>query len=154
TYAWLVKDEPAISAAWFASRLAATYVESAQDRFTPAQLALAQSEARSAERLYGSKSPRNIPGGEIYLAAPFFNTAQQWLVDEVRDALLELGLRVFSPIHDVGLGEPNEVAPANLTALDRSALLFALLDDIDAGTIFEVGYARAKSIPVVGVAES
>ena len=31
--------------------------------------------------------------------------------------------------------------------------MLAILDGLDSGTLFEVGYARAKGIPVVAVAE-
>ena len=153
-YAWLVEKQEPISAAWFASRMTAAYVESSQDRFTPVDIEDCRAEARTARRKYGSKHARPIPEKPIYLAAPFFSTAQQWQVDEVRDALTDMGFRVFSPIHDVGVGPPEEVAPADLAALDGAGLVLALIDGTDAGTLFEVGYARAKNIPVVAIAES
>ena len=65
-----------------------------------------------------------------------------------------MGFNVFSPIHEIGLGPPKIVAPADLYELERSGLVVALLDGLDAGTLFEVGYARARAIPVIGIAES
>jgi Nucleoside 2-deoxyribosyltransferase/pfkB family carbohydrate kinase len=153
-YAWLIEEQEPAAAAWFASRITAAYVESAFDRFEATEIEDFRAEARTAQRRHGPGVVRPLPKKQIYLAGPFFHTSQQWLVDEVRAALLEMGFLVFSPIHDVGVGGPDEVAPANLAALDKSGLLIALLDGVDAGTIFEVGYARAKKIPVVAIAES
>jgi nucleoside 2-deoxyribosyltransferase len=46
------------------------------------------------------------------------------------------------------------VAPADLAAVDASGAVLALLDGLDPGTLFEVGYARARGIPIIAVAES
>jgi hypothetical protein len=94
--------------------------------------------------------------GMVYLAGPFFNLGQRWLVDEVCRCLKELGLRVFSPIHDGGGGPAEKVGPPDLEALDKCDLVFALIDGVDAGTLFEVGWARArdKSKPVYALAQS
>lgn len=152
-FAWLIQKQDVCSASWFASRVAAAYVESAQDSFTTDQRTQFEAEAKAASEEFGNAGPRAIPETQIYLAGPFFTTAQQWLVDEVRDALTDMGFNVFSPSHEVGMGPANEVARADLFALDRSGLVLALLDGLDAGTIFEVGYARSKGIPVIAVAE-
>ncbi len=95
------------------------------------------------------------PGDErqAYLAGPFFNLAQRWLVDLVRDSLRDLGGGPFSPFHDVGLGD-SDVARRDLEGLRASASMLALLDGADAGTLFEAGYATAIGIPVVGYAET
>lgn len=153
-HAWLIEGRDAVSSAWFASRIAAAYVETAQDRFDPSSIASFRLEAEEKAKKWIGKGPRPIPDTQIYLASPFFNTAQQWLVDEAREALLDMGFKVFSPVHDIGIGTPEEVAPADLLALQHSGLVLALLDGLDSGTIFEVGYARALGIPVVGIAEA
>jgi hypothetical protein len=152
-YAWLVEDQEPLEAAWFASRVAAGYVESSRDHFTADEIEDFRTQARAAHARHGAGSHRNIPQNHVYLAGPFFSTAQQWLIDEARGALTDMGFRVFSPIHDVGAGPSEEVAPADLAALDSSAIVLALLNDVDPGAMFEVGYARAKKIPVVAVAE-
>lgn len=152
-FAWLVKNVDALAAAWFASRVASAYVETAQDHFTANEIAAFEKEAADAFVKYGNTGPRDIPSTQIYLAGPFFTTAQQWIIDEVRGALMDMGFKVFSPAHDVGFGPAHEVAPTDLFALEQSGLVLALLDGLDPGTIFEVGYARAKDIPVVAVAE-
>jgi nucleoside 2-deoxyribosyltransferase len=96
-------------------------------------------------------------GGEVplvYLAGPFFNMMQRWLIEEARDALADQGVRVFSPLHDVGFGLAEDVVPADIEAIKKSNAMFAILDDLDSGTLFEIGYARANGIPVVGFAQN
>jgi hypothetical protein len=96
-------------------------------------------------------------GGEakqLYLAGPFFTLAQRWLVEETRDILISMGVPVFSPLHDVGtLKSPRHLATGDLAGLDGSAVMLAILDGADPGTMFEVGYARKADIPVVGFSE-
>ena len=92
--------------------------------------------------------------GRIYLAAPFFDIAQRWLVEETRDRLQALGASVFSPFHDVGTGGGAvALAVADLAGLDACDAVLALLDGADPGSVFEVGHARARGIPVVVLAE-
>lgn len=100
-----------------------------------------------------SDIPPGSAAGRIYLAGPFFTASEQWLIDEARSALEEMGLRVFSPVHEIGIGPAEIVAPADLYELQCSDLVFAVLNGMDAGTIFELGYARALGIPVVALAE-
>ena len=89
----------------------------------------------------------------IYLAGPFFNYGERWLVELMREGLWDLGVGVFSPLHDVGIGPPLEVAPADIQGLEDCDAVLALLDGVDSGTLFEVGYAKARNIPVVGFAD-
>lgn len=91
---------------------------------------------------------------DVYLAGPFFNIAQRWLVEEARLALKGMGLNVFSPLHDVGIGEGEDVAPKDIDGLESSRVVLALVDGLDAGTLFEIGYARSIGKPVVVLAES
>lgn len=90
---------------------------------------------------------------DVYLAGPFFNIKQLWLMEELRRIFRGFDLRVFSPFHDVGRGSAEDIAPADLEALRKSRLVFACIDDLDSGTLFEVGYARARDIPVIGFYE-
>jgi hypothetical protein len=87
--------------------------------------------------------------GQVYLAAPFFTLSQRWLVELVRESLLGLGGAVFSPLHDVGLGA-DEVAEKDLVGLDSCTAVLALLDEVDAGVLFEAGWARRGEIPLIG----
>lgn len=86
---------------------------------------------------------------KVYLAGPFFDLAQIWMVEQARLNLHEVGLDVFSPYHDIGLGSAQDVAWRDLKALDECDLMFAIADGADTGTVFEVGYAVAKGKPVI-----
>jgi hypothetical protein len=98
-----------------------------------------------------SRGPVGV--GQVYLAAPFFSVAERWLVETVRDELVSLGVSVWSPVHEVGPGG-DEVAQADLQGLRECDAVIALLDHGDPGTVFEVGWAVHRRIPVVGFATS
>lgn len=138
---WGVLNKAARECAFMASRAVAEYVE---------HMALPIPLPDTLTPLPAARS--NV--GLVYLAGPFFNLGQRWLVDEARRCLLELGMKVFSPIHDIGAGPAEQVAPADLEALDRADVVFALLDGMDSGTLFEVGWARHRGIPVYCLAQS
>jgi nucleoside 2-deoxyribosyltransferase len=65
-----------------------------------------------------------------------------------------MNLKVFSPWHDVGHGIASEVVKKDLDALDDSAIVFAVLDGLDSGTLFEIGYAIKKGIPIIAYVEN
>ncbi|MFA6310759.1 MAG: PfkB family carbohydrate kinase [Sterolibacterium sp.] len=153
-FSWLLEGNDALSSAWYASSAVAAYVETAQDRFDANQQMKFRAQARHALEALTDTKPRRIPDTQIYLAGPFFNTGQQWLIDEARSTLTDMGFKVFSPGHEIGIGPAQEVAPADLLALEQSGLVLALLDGFDPGTVFEIGYARARNIPVVAIVEA
>lgn len=98
---------------------------------------------------------RTNPQGCIYIAAPFFNLPQRWLVEEIRRCIHILGANSFSPIHDVGShGTPAFIASEDLRGLKDCTSVLAVVDGEDVGTLFEVGYARQLGIPVIALAES
>jgi nucleoside 2-deoxyribosyltransferase len=142
TVAWAADGMNPGDAANFASYAVADYVETMS---LPISVGLKQN-------LLDRKAV-TAKGGKVYLAGPFFFMPQRWLVDEARRALGELGMQVFSPLHDIGRGPAHEVAPADIAALKECDSVFALLDGLDSGTLFEVGYARALDLPVYGFAQ-
>lgn len=150
-HAWITEGKSPLEAAWFASRWVAEYVEHRKESVNADTLARIRAEASGQIQI---RTPPRLIDKPVYLAGPFFNTAQQWLVDEARAALKALGVRVISPIHDIGEGPAEQVAPEDLRAIRESGLVFALVDGADAGTLFEIGYARALEIPVVAVGEA
>lgn len=99
-------------------------------------------------------SPVRVGQGTIYIAGPFFDIAQRWLVEETRRLLRDLGAMVFSPVHDVGPGPAGLVAPEDLKGLEAANAVFAILNGSDAGTLFETGYAVKKGISVVALAQN
>lgn len=101
-------------------------------------------------------SPRFKEGYKplVYLAGPFFSLAHLWIVEQARNNLLDMGVRVFSPYHDVGKGSAEDVVQLDLDAIEECDVLFAISDGLDSGTIYEIGYARAKMKPVIMYAEN
>src|SRR5207249_4990215 len=95
--------------------------------------------------VHAGRSPK------IYLAGRFFAPQELAAVEETRSHLLQQGAVVFSPYHDVGLGVPSLVAQADLAAIRECDTVFALLENYDPGTIFEVGFAAALGKRVVAV---
>jgi hypothetical protein len=91
---------------------------------------------------------------KIYLAGPFFTTGERWLIQELRECLTQFGNEVFSPYHEIGIGQSKEIAVNDLIALENSDIVLAVINGIDCGTLFEVGYARAKGKKVVILAEN
>ncbi|BAK71722.1 hypothetical protein AF80_06430 [Aliarcobacter butzleri L355] len=85
----------------------------------------------------------------IYIAGPFFNMQQRWLIEEIRNNLMGYNIEIFSPFHDIGRGLASEVVHRDIEGINQSKVVLATLDGLDSGTIFEIGYARAKNIPVV-----
>jgi nucleoside 2-deoxyribosyltransferase len=90
----------------------------------------------------------------VYLAGPFFTLGQLWVVEQARNCLRDMGMNVFSPYHDVGPGPAEMVVDRDIEGIHRSDVILAISDGLDSGTIFEVGYARARGVPVVVYAEN
>jgi hypothetical protein len=133
TYYWAEGRQSPRSAADLASRAVAAYTESREPYIAPA-----------SERDQNLIAVNSSVPGQIYLAAPFFSLEQLWLVEETKVILEALGATVFSLLHAVGFGSPKEVAPKDLSGLDDSASVLAIMNGSDAGTLFEIGYAVAK----------
>jgi hypothetical protein len=92
---------------------------------------------------------------KVYLAGPFFTTAEIWLINELRYLLMDFGNEVFSPLHDVGTETTDTIiAEQDLKGLAESDLVFAVVTGLDAGTLFEVGYARGIGKPIIALAEN
>ncbi len=134
-WAWAQEHKDPVQSARVGSHLASLWC--GQERWQPAP--------EDFEPPPGEFLPQD---GQVYLAAPFFTLPERWLVELVREGLMGLGGRVFSPLHDVGLGD-DEVAQADLAGLDSCGAVLALLDGIDAGVLFESGWARRSDIPVI-----
>lgn len=147
-YAWMVEGRPPVEAAERASRATAYY---AQHRSfpTPAELnAFMPVPLQVSQTYLDGKVPR------VYLAGPFFTLGQLWVVEQARNCLRDMGMDVFSPYHDVGPGPAEIVVDRDIEGIHQSDVILAISDGLDSGTIFEVGYARARGVPVVIYAES
>lgn len=91
---------------------------------------------------------------KIYLAGPFFKFTERWLVNEIYLNFKEFGLNVFSPYHDVGPGSAELVVDRDIEGLDECELIFAIIDGLDSGTLFEVGYAIARNKTVIAYVQN
>lgn len=141
-YYWANRKYTASEAARLASKATAAWVSRG-----PFQVINHHGEVVSPDVLnevYGEST-------SVYIAAPFFTVAERWLVELCRTALLDLGAKVFSPLHDVGWGPPQFVAPADLVGLRQADSVLALLDGLDSGTVYEIGHASALEIPIIGL---
>ncbi len=96
----------------------------------------------------------DYPKAQLYLAGPFFTFSERWLVNEIFHCLKSMNIKLFSPWHDVGLGEASTVVPLDIKGLNESKVVFAVLDGLDSGTLFEIGFAVAKNCTVIGYVEN
>ncbi len=95
---------------------------------------------------------------QVYLAGPFFSLAQLWLVNEMKRALEDMRLSVWLPMVEAGVLSPGlpdsrvrNVVARDIAALNKSSLVFAIVDGLDPGTLYEIGYASSRGIPVVAL---
>lgn len=139
SWAWLLAGAEPVEAARSGSHAASRWCSSQS-----LDLKLADFESSA-----GELEPRD---GRVYLAAPFFSLGQRWLVELVRDSVLNLGGEVFSPLHDVGRSD-DSVARLDLDGLERCTAILALLDDADPGAMFEAGWAEHAKLPTIVFAE-
>lgn len=98
---------------------------------------------------------------QIYLAGPLFSQAEREFNEILRDKLVEMGFSVFLPQED---GEDDiynrvennqrKIFENDVKGVDTADIVLAVLDggsDVDSGTAWEMGYAYAKNIPVLGL---
>lgn len=93
---------------------------------------------------------KSLDDKQVYLASPFFAISELILIDKIRSAFLSLGIKVFSPFHDVGLGDSELIAKYDIEGIDNSDIIFCLFDNYDSGTLIESGYALAKGKKIIG----
>lgn len=142
-FAWATKEYDPVVAAVIASKSVAEYAGSMS-------LPVATLDnIRTKELCPVVKKSR-----KIYIAAPFFNISQRWLVNEIKQLLENMGIKTFSPYHDVGFGTSAQVAQADIKGIDDSDAVLAVVDGLDSGTLFEIGLARSKNKPVYVLAQS
>ena len=97
----------------------------------------------------------------VYLASPFFNERQVFLMEKVRDILRAKGLEVFVPNEHqndhlkFGSIEWREATfSSDVKGIYTADVVVAIIDEgnySDSGTAWEIGYAFAKNIPVIVV---
>lgn len=100
---------------------------------------------------------------KVFIAGPLFSQAEREFNLKLDRFLREHGFETFLPQRDVGSLQGllqkegkrayRTIYERDLGGLERSDVVVAVLDgpDVDSGTAYEVGYARAKGKPVVGL---
>jgi nucleoside 2-deoxyribosyltransferase len=129
-------------AANFASRATAKYVYTKDFEFAGDHLGISPIKMK------------RVPIDKIYIAGPFFTFTQRWLTNQIRDSLQAMGLNVFSPWHDVGYGSARDVVDLDIKGLNESKVVFAVIDGLDSGTLFEIGYAISKGKKVIAYVQN
>lgn len=147
-YRWMAEGKSAADSADLASRATAYYCDTAGFATQSEMQAFAMPPLKPSAQFIAGRRPK------IYLAGPFFNLAQHWLVEEARSALTSMGMDVFSPFHEVGHGSAEDIASLDLAAIRDSDMVFALGDGLDSGTMYELGYANANGKPVIVYCEN
>lgn len=99
------------------------------------------------------------PGQHVYLAAPFFNDAQRDLCTFIEEFETS-SLLIYSPRKDGGVLKPDasdedreRIFSENVTAIEAARWTLAVIDDFDTGVLWEMGYAYAKGIPILGYSD-
>ena len=87
---------------------------------------------------------------QVYLASPFFAISELILIDKIRSAFLDFGVKVFSPFHDIGLGDDTTIAQKDIEGIGNSDIIFCVFDNLDSGTLVESGYSLAKGKKLIG----
>ena len=102
----------------------------------------------------------------VYAAGGFFNEKQLRTMELVESVLSEFPqFRIFKPRdgasaakklnRDIGAGKDpsrdtrHQVFRDNVDNIDNAALVVAVTDDRDVGTIFEIGYAYKGNVPII-----
>ncbi|MEZ5013657.1 MAG: PfkB family carbohydrate kinase [Chitinophagales bacterium] len=138
---WMIEKKTARYSALFASQTTAIYCQNIVLPITA-----------STNNLVPSKISKSK--NKIYIAGPFFNISDRWLINEVRNLLINFGNTVFSPLHDVQFTDLTEIAKTDLQALKDSDVILGILSGQDPGTIFEIGFARGLGKKVVILSEN
>ncbi len=141
--AWAIEKKPPAIAADYASRAAANYMDTDVVPMRPAHDATIK-----------NRNPVEINQKHVYLAGPFRNIGQRAIINEARSILRNFGMKVFSPVHDIGHGPACRVVKQDLDALQNADVVVAILNGNSPGTVFEVGYAAALKKPIFCIAQN
>lgn len=93
---------------------------------------------------------KNLSQKQIYLASPFFSLSELILIDKIRTTFLDFGVKVFSPFHDIGIGDTIEIANKDVEAINDSDIIFCVFDNLDSGTLVEAGYSMGNEKKIIG----
>lgn len=89
----------------------------------------------------------------IYFAGPLFTRAEIEFNKKLSDKIIDESYEVFLPQKECQGLDVSDIYNKCIEGLDNAFMVIAILDGVDAdsGTSFEVGYAKAKEIPILGI---
>jgi nucleoside 2-deoxyribosyltransferase len=90
----------------------------------------------------------------IYLAGPLFTMAEINFNRNLADSLIKEGFDVYLPQNECKVCNDNdEIYNVCLQGIEKSQVILAILDgtDVDSGTSFEAGYAKALGKKIIGL---
>ena len=96
---------------------------------------------------------------KVYIAGKLWDIKDRVKVEEIDKICNDLGMKTFLPHRDAGIYEegldPLPIFKKDRDMIDWCDLMVALLDwqGISSGTAWELGYAHAKSKPIIGIVE-
>lgn len=95
---------------------------------------------------------------QVYIAGPFFNPVQLERIRKIETMFEVNRIRFFSPrleapilqslTKEQRMAMAHDVFQSNVSGIDCCDVLFANVDEMDAGTIWEMGYAYKRK-PIV-----
>ena len=91
-----------------------------------------------------------------YVAGPLFDEGERWWIERLDALVAACGFETFLPHRDnpdKTADNVREIYLNDRSAIDRADLVVASLNGLttDDGTAWEIGYAVAKGIPVIGI---
>ncbi len=96
---------------------------------------------------------------DCYIASGWFNENQARDLENIKQALDELGVKYFSPKdeivakRDASKEEQEMIFKGNVDAITSGKFVVCNTRDKDLGTIFEAGFSYASGVPIVYYAE-
>ena len=95
---------------------------------------------------------------KVYIAGKLWSLNDRKKLERIDKLCKELNLDTFLPHRDMGVFEKGDTKPffkRDRDEIDKCRFMIALLDweGISSGTAWEIGYAHAKNIPVIGLVE-
>jgi len=95
---------------------------------------------------------------KVYIAGPLFKKEAREILEKIDKLCKELGLDTYLPHRDMGVYQKGDSIPffiKNRDMIDECEIMIAYLDwkGISSGTAWEIGYAHAKKIPIIGIVE-
>lgn len=148
---WIEGKEKPESAAYKASLATAFYCESS---ILPSPFMLNDFKPEPIKLTERTSCPT------VYIAGPFFTLPQLWLIEQIRFNLIEMGINVISPYHDIGIIQDEnsssfrDICDLDLEGIKKADIVFGVIDGHDSGTIFELGYATSLDKRIILFSEN